>query len=248
MVGFGTGICRAETVPLNKLVDWEPLQHMVQSSETTIRVFGYRLLISKRIFPYDNNKAYSILGTFKAAPGTKDNYVRVGIQPMDGDKQTLLYYHVNTVPNSDTTLLADVKPADTSMIIADASKWRINGRDVVAFHTDPESKDLPNRHIIEQAPLKLRAQTTGCEVVFAKPIGVHLTKGMGIRLHPTGGYYRWAGNGSSAQGLMNLNCPENLWEQGVKYFHVVVLANSEPLDSGDRRAVLEMHNIKVDIK
>jgi hypothetical protein len=188
------------------------------------------------------------MGEFKAVPGTKDNYVRVGIQPLDDDKKHLLYCNVRTVANSDTKLLADVNAGATSIMIADGSKWRINGRDVVVFHTDPEGKDLPNRNIIKQAPIKLLKKASGWEVVFAKPVGVNLKKGIGIRLHPTGSRYRWVGYGSSAQGLINLDCLPKLWDQGVKYFRIIVIANSKPLNSGDMRAILEMKNIRLEIK
>jgi len=244
---FGIELCCAEEFPLNKISDWTPYKRTVQSSDNTIRVIGKQLLFSAQTYPYDSGKAYRILGEFKAAPGTKANYFSVGIQPLDADKEPLSYHNVRTLAGSDTKLIADVKATDTVIMIADGSKWRVNNSDVVAFHTDPQGKDLPNRNIIQLSPIKIQQKLAGWEVLFGKPVGVDLKSSTGVRLHPTGGNYRYAGYGSSAKGVMNPNCSTNLWDIGVKYFRVVVVANSEPLTSGDLRPELEMKDVRLEV-
>lgn len=248
VIFLGTGFCLGEEILLHRISDWTPLQGMVQKGEQTLHVVGRRTLFSEQLFPYDSGRSYRIMGEFKAVPESADNFMRVGIQPFDAEKNPLSYHFVNPLSSSDTVLLAGVKESDASILVEDASKWRVDKSDVFAFYTHPEGRDLPNRNIVRQAPVSIKQLDVGWQVTFASPLGIALDKGVGVRMHRTGSAYYYAGYGSTFQGLRDPGWPQKFSDVGMRFFRVIIIANDQPLKSGEMRPVLEMNKVRLEFK
>jgi hypothetical protein len=245
---LGAGHCLGKEIPLCRIIDWTPLHGMVQKEGQTLHVVGRRTLFSEQLFPYESGRSYRIMGDFKAVPGSADNFMRIGIQPFDAEKNPLSYHFVNPLSGSDTVLLAEVREQDASILVEDASKWRVDKSDVFAFHTHPDGRDLPNRNIIRQAPVAIKQLDIGWQVTFAHPLGIALDKGVGVRMHRTGSAYYYAAYGSTIQGLHDPGWPQKFSEVGIRFFRIIIIANDQLLKSGQMRPVLEMNKVRLEIK
>ncbi|MBQ7694234.1 MAG: hypothetical protein IJT50_03835 [Lentisphaeria bacterium] len=234
---------RAEEYQLNRASDWTNPQ-IVQHAPGILRATGRVVAFSKKIYPYDPGKKYVIKGLFRQLPGSDSNIFRIGIQPLGEDKKPMEWAYTHVAKGTDTTLVSPVKPEDKSILVADASKWRKSAQ--LAFHTNPDLSDLPNRNIARQFPQSIKKTAEGWRVTYSKALGISAPAGTGVRQHHRGGPFRYAGSGTAGEVLGDLPC--RLWDAGTKYFRVVILSGTNRLNPGDRTPIFEMQNPRLEVK
>lgn len=239
-----TCCCAAEEIPLNRISDWELTMKLTRPEEGVLRLTGRDRLISRQTFRYDPAGKYRISGSFDFLPD-KENLFNIGIVPLDGNKRKLDGRHTLSIPKTDTTLTQAAKAGDSVLFVSDASGWRRNNDwCVIAYKTKTDHSDLPNKNIIAAAPVRVEKTDGGWRVELSRKIDADIPAGTGVRLHHTGGFYRWLLK--PERGVAKWNTPIEIpGEPGMQYFQVVVSTTTQPLKSGSQLPVLEMRNFRL---
>ena len=150
----------------------------------SIRVSGAEAhVMSVKSFEIRAGKRYRVSGSFRSAQKNVPFYM--GILPLDARGESFGGSEACPVPGSDTRLIADVKPGDRIMKVADASKWAMRSGSFAAFGIKADYSDLPNRDLsrgpvthIEQNPA-----TKEWEITFRLPFRKTYAKGTAVRQH-----------------------------------------------------------------
>ena len=240
----GAVICSAaEIYDLSTLEAWEKRAPLTVHGKGVLRAKGRITIVSKEIYPYDATKTYSFKGLYRQLPGCGNNIFRVGIIPLDKDKKLIEYYtsHPNTATNA--ILVKDAAAADNFIIIDKGAKW--NKTSFVAYQTKPDRSDLPNKNIIKQVPRSIEQTADGWKISFAKPIGVAIKAGTGVRQHYQGGRFRFAG--SIVDGKVGSNMKFSGVDVGTKYFQVILVSGTS-MKPGEEPPVVEMRKPAIEVK
>ena len=234
----------AEEYSLSNVKDWHRGSNLVQHTPGVLRGKGRISAISSKIFPYTPGKTYVLRGLIHQLAGSDSNIFRVGIQPLDEKGKSLDYSAGHPEPNTDTVLTKPVRPEDKCIFVKDTSRWN-KGRSI-ALGTSPDQSDLPNKNIIHQNPTAFTKTADGWKISFAKPVGFSFAAGTGVRLHRRGGWNRYVGIGTGGQVLFDLKC--NDWDIGTKGFRVTVISGTGKAQPGERVPVLEIRNLRLEVK
>ena len=217
----GTFLCSAEVYDLSKIESWKTPNPLIQQSSNTLRAKGRLTVFSKEIYPYDAKKTYTFKGLYRQLPGgSTNNYFRIGILPLDENKKTIQYYASHPNVSTNTVLAKAVVATDDFIIVENGSKWNKSG--LTAYNTKPDQSDLPNNNIIKQVPKSIEQTADGWKISFAKPVGVAIPAGTGVRQHYQGGWFRFAGNVSEGKVVSNMKLTGV--DVGTKYIQVVIVS------------------------
>ena len=240
----GAVICSAaEVYDLSAREAWEKRAPLTVHGKGVLRAKGRITIVSKDIYPYDAKKTYTFKGLYRQLPGSGNNIFRIGIIPLDKDKKLIEYYtsHPNTATNA--ILKKDAAATDNFILIDNGLKW--NKSSLIAYNTKPDQSDLPNKNIIKQVPQSIEQTAEGWKISFAKPIGVALTAGTGVRQHAQGGRFRFAGNVVDGKVLSNMKFSGV--DVGTKYFQVIIVSGTS-MKPGEEPPVVEMRKPAIEVK
>lgn len=104
---------------------------------------GY--ITSKKFFPVEPGKKYTLSGTFKSL-GDETSVVYYGFMTYDKKKRLINPYDSNIVSGSETTLAQECKAGDKTIVIKANKKWQAGH--VIAFNAKDDFSDLPNYEVI----------------------------------------------------------------------------------------------------
>ena len=240
----GAFLCSAgEVYKLDSVENWQKTTQPMQHAPGILRGSGRVVFFSREIYPYDAKKTYTFKGLYRQLPGSDSNIFRVGILPLDKDKQVIEFVTSHPKRKTDTVLAKAAAAGDTFIIVKDGTGWEQNAQ--VAYNTKPDFSDLPNKNIIAQNPQVIEKTEEGWKISFAKPVGVALPAGTAVRQHYVGGRFRFAGNGTGGDVLSDLKC--TAWDVGTKYFQVVVMSGTNGIKPGEQVPVLEMRNPRIEV-
>jgi hypothetical protein len=244
LIATGAIVCSAaEVYDLSKLEHWAHKNPFKQHGTGVLRGTGRLSAFSKQIYPYDEKKTYKFKGLYRQLPGSDSNVVRIGILPLDKDKKLIEYYtsHPNTA--TETVLAKDAAATDTVIIVKNGAKWNKYG--LTAYNTKADQSDIPNKNIIRQAPKSIEKTAEGWKITFARPIGVALKAGIGVRQHYQGGRFRFMGEIRGNKVLSDMNF--KMIDKGMKYFQVVVISGTEGIKPGEQIPVVEMRKPRIEV-
>ena len=240
----GAVICSAaEIYDLSTPEVWEKRAPLTVHGKGILRAKGRITIVSKDVYPYDATKTYTFKGLYRQIPGSGKNIFRIGIIPLDKDKKLIEYYtsHPNTATNA--ILKKDAAATDNFIMIDKGIKW--NKTSFVAYQTKPDFSDLPNKNIIRQVPQSIEQTADGWKISFAKPIGVAIKAGTGVRQHYQGGRFRFAGNVVDGKVLSNMKFSGV--DVGTKYFQVILVSGTS-MKPGEEPPVVEMRKPAIEVK
>ncbi len=133
----------------------------------------------------DASKEHFLTGTIYNA-GTAEVRVLVGVVPCDKDKQRIQCSEINTIPETETKLIAPCKVGDTFIWVADGSNWRSDSKIFhVAFDVLPNQGDLPNRKLAGMVE-SVKKEGNGYRINLSKPVGYDRPAGTMVREHASG--------------------------------------------------------------
>ena len=241
---IGAALCSAaEVYDLSRVEDWEKRSPVKVHGNGILRATGRVSLFSAKIYPYDAKKTYTFKGMYRQLPGSDSNIFRVGILPLDKDKKVIEYYTSHPNVATETVLVKDVAATDNFIIVKNGKKW--NKLNFVAYNTKPDLSDLPNKNIIKQVPKNIEQTAEGWKITFARPIGVAISAETGVRQHPQGGRFRFAGNGTGGQVLSNMKFVT--MDPGTKYFQVIIVSGTGGIKPGEQIPVIEMRKPRIEV-
>jgi hypothetical protein len=103
-------------------------------------------IISRKFFPVEAGKKYTLSGTFKSM-GEEKSKVYYGFMTYDNKKRYIATYHSNIVAGSATVLAQPCKKGDKTLVVKANGKWKNRTVNAVAFNAKDDLSDLPNREI-----------------------------------------------------------------------------------------------------
>ena len=240
----GAVVCSAaEVYDLSKLEDWAHKNPFKLHGKGILRGTGRLTAFSKQIYPYDEKKTYKFKGLYRQLPGSDSNVVRIGILPLDKDKKVIEYYTSHPNPHTNTVLVKDAAATDSVILIQNGAKWNKSG--LIAYNTKADFSDVPNKNIIKQVPKAIEKTAEGWKITFARPIGVALKAGTGVRQHYQGGRFRFAGEVRGNKVLSDMKF--KMIDKGMKYFQVVVISGTEGIKPGEQIPVVEMRKPRIEV-
>ncbi len=204
---------------------------------------GSVFMVSKKTFPCTAGKKYGIKGTFKALPGTPDNFVYIGFEIYDKNGKSIAMAHAKTVPNTLTTLVQDVKTSDTVLKVEDASKWIQKGAFRVALKAAKDESDLPNRNVTQGNVLKVEKKGNSWEVTLSKPCGFEAKAGEFVREHRHGGYL-YTVFGKTGRGFVDPEHTAVIDYPGAAGIRIVILGNWNAPEKGENPK-MEVKNVRL---
>ena len=241
---MGAALCSAaEVYDLSRIEDWEKKSPLNVHGNGILRATGRVSLFSAKIYPYDAKKTYTFKGMYRQLPGSDSNIFRIGFLPLDKDKKLIEYYTSHPNIATETVLLKAAAAADNFIIVKNGKKWNKSG--LVAYLTKPDRSDLPNKNIIKQVPKTIEQTAEGWKITFARPIGIAIPAGTGVRQHYQGGRFRFAGNGTGGQVLSNMKF--RMMDPGMKYFQVIVVSGANGIKPGEQIPVIEMRKPRIEV-
>ena len=157
--------------------DWTGADLLV-NPDGSLGLTSGQVAYSEGTFPVDTSATSTLRGEFKrlAAASDKDRFFFAFVN-FDKDTRRIEALHVNAVEGSDTELAAPRTAKDTILRVRSGAAFG-NGT-FVAFHTQADFQDLPNRNVNRNAPvIESRALPDGTWQVTCKaPIGIEASAG-----------------------------------------------------------------------
>ncbi len=126
---------------------WGPagLTNVIDDNVKCIVVKGTYIVLKETI-SVDSGKRYILSGEFKSI-GTPGALCYFGINCLDEAKKPIQARYINICTGTDTELIEPCNYSDKVLKVKNAENWVIGNNCCVAFNTDTEAKDLPNRDI-----------------------------------------------------------------------------------------------------
>jgi len=224
-----------ETFLLADKDDWTGAGLLV-SPDGSLGLTSGQVAYSESAFPVDTSATSTLRGEFKrlAAAGDKDRFF-FALVNFDKDMKRIEALHVNAVEGSGTELAASCTAKDTILRVRSGAAFRSGT--FVAFHTQADFQDLPNRDVNRSAPvIESKALPDGTWQVTCKaPIGIEASAGTPIRAH-RGGWYQYSGalaepipaDWRTFQGTIQGCAPgdrRDRWRPGTAYVQVIVFSS-----------------------
>ena len=245
---------------LDKAEDWvtTPTQTLIVK-DGVITASGSVRLISKRAFPVDAAKTYTIAAELRQTAGLPRN-VYVGFVPLDSKGNPISFAKVSARKGTETVLTRPVKKGAKEIWIKANKKWEPVGRlvkkgDAIAWNVKEDYSDLPNSNIAFCEIVNVETVNDEMKVTMRKPIKVDLPAGTTVRCHGDGGSMYTAGYGipgrndfkrfeGSAKGILDFGLSSTSWPKGTKRCHIILLLNW----NGQKTGQTELRNMKLTVK
>lgn len=237
---LATGICccfqlmAGDEISFAKPEAWQQ-PDAIKVSGSSLLISGKTMLIGKKLIKLPKGGDLKITGTFRAEEGTANNTVYIGFRTYDKNRKEIRHHNIRPIAGTDTVLTADAKAGDTSITVADASRWTKNS--IAVFGTKPDYGDLPNYNVLPGIS-SVEKSGNGWKVTFTSALKGDLAKGIGVRTHADGGYMYYTFI-DTKPGTTNppRNVEKKIWP-GVAYVRFMVLVNWK----GGKNSRFEMIN------
>lgn len=144
---------------------------------------------SKKAFDIDPTKKYTISMDITAGEGTKSAKVYYGLYPVSKTNKMCEAHNIQSIANTFTKVVADVKKGDTEIKVKNAAKWTTSTSAVFALDAKEDNSDIPNFNILKANVAKKVKEGDIWVVTLKKPVTRDIKAGTFIRQHAMGGYY-----------------------------------------------------------
>ncbi len=186
------------------------------------------------------DKNYKLTVSARSKNPAKLSHSFIGLMLLDADKKPILRNAVNPIDGTFTAVLADANPGDSTIRVADASKW--NKSMMLAVGAKEDFSDLPNRNLL--AVKSAVKDGDGWNVELAAPLKVTVLKDSNIRFHdlsaghcygimvgkPLGADWKEYSMTIGSQAAKD--APYTKFWPGTKYARFVFVANYNQDDAG----------------
>lgn len=185
------------------------------------------------------DKTYQLAVTAKSKNPQNLSNSFIGLTLLDEAKAPILRNSVNPIAGSETVLLADAKPGDTVIRVADAAKWKKSM--VLALNAKSDMSDLPNRNLLTVKDAAKNGD--GWDLTLAAPLKVAVTKDAAVRFHDSAGGHcysillgklpaDWKEYRATISGQAKDGAPYGKFWPGTKYARFIIVANYGQDDAG----------------
>lgn len=200
------------------------------------------LCSSQELIPVDVKKNYEISGWFKNISSASARLL-LGVIPFDKNQTQILPEEINTVPQTETTLVAECNAEDCVVKVKDASKWKTGKGSVVAFGISNDYFDLPNRNLSMLGIAKIEKKDDYWEIHLEKLCGKNFPAGTGVREHiagnsyifpvietikPNSGWMQFNKRINFMPGKGNASYTSNWW-CGTAFIKIIIICNESKL-------------------
>lgn len=204
---LAVGALYAEDIELNTAESWNKQANIKSVEGGVLEVTGRKVLTSETIFEIDPAKTYKISGEFRQSVGEKIRSY-FGFMVFDEKKRNMAPLTFNVVVGTDTELIEDLKPTDTTLKVKDAAKWGQSFKlSKIALNTAEDYSDLPNFNYITQEITDVQKDGDVWVVTLNKPAGKEAKAGSKVRLHGGGGFVYTGGATSLRLEMTGKNLP-----------------------------------------
>lgn len=254
---LAVGILYAQDIELNTAESWYKQANIKTVEDGVFEITGRTSLVSPTILKIDPAKTYKISGQLRQIAGEKIR-TNIGFMGFDEKKRVLPTFTFNVIAGSDTELIEDIKPTDTTLKVKDAAKWKKYIKySRIALNAADDYSDIPNFTYIAQEIKDVQKDGDVWVVTLDKPAGNEAKAGSKVRLHADGGYIYtggtyvpvpggdWEKFSGSIKGYGKYGFSAyKAWPPGTIYARIVILANWNSSSSSD---ILQLKNIKVEV-
>lgn len=114
--------------------------------------------------------------------------VRLGLSVLGADKNPVFFSGVNPIKNTETALVAPVKPGQNFIIVKDASKWLPKRASRIVYDVDPSGqlRDIPNNSYLGNRVISIVPHEGNFKITFSGKAGIELPAGHFVRQHADG--------------------------------------------------------------
>ena len=197
------------------------------------------ILISKELIPVDSSKKYELSAFLKSASGSADDpsVCSLGLAMFDVNKRSIIKSNAVIVPDTETVLVEAAVKGETTIAIADGSKWekRRSIPTAVAFNAKPELADLPNYEYSSSISVFTKNDNGSYKLKLSKPLAKGYPAGTKVRQHHSGFLQpvvavvripaEWTEYKMYFEGVSTSEEDRDKFWQGTKYVKIFIIAN-----------------------
>ncbi|OQA85726.1 MAG: hypothetical protein BWY31_01756 [Lentisphaerae bacterium ADurb.Bin242] len=230
LLAAGTVLAAGDAITFPYPGDWNDNPLVSEAKDGALLFSGdHGMIASTRIFRIDPSRTYRLSGSFRQEGAAKVK-MTLALRVYDRDRIEIKADAVSPVPGTDTKLSADCCAADKFVIVENGSAIR---RGSLAFHTEPDFSDLPNRRLIPGIQTGTKLDDGKWRIEFRQPVGVNLPAGTAVRAHygylyqMTGGQFNitenWTEHSGTVSGMAKSGRGGSQWRPGAAYAQVILV-------------------------
>ncbi|MDD2480233.1 MAG: hypothetical protein PHS31_10115, partial [Victivallaceae bacterium] len=145
---LAAGALYAQDIELETTESWGNPKNVKVVDGNILEMTGRTELRSSTVFEVDPAKTYKISGELRQTAGEAAR-TYVGFVTLDEKKRNISAWNFNAIPGTDTELVEELKPTDTTLKVKDASKWEKRTKySRIMLGVADDYSDLPNFNYI----------------------------------------------------------------------------------------------------
>lgn len=251
---ISAGTLSAQNQTYNKASDWVK-EAGISDADGTLTVQKKTFMRTNK-FTVDPNKTYTVKATARAknAQDKKTSWVLVGFNAFDKNGRAINSVNVNCIPATLTTVAADAKKGDTTLLVKDASKIKKGSFYSLVKDAKEDLSDLPNYGVFVTGIKDAVKKGDNWEITFSKPILRDIAAGTAVREQIHGGYIYTGGSANVGADWKTLSGSikgldtkgvwySTRWPIGTVQAQFVILANWSNAD-----LITEFKDISIDVQ
>lgn len=254
---LAAGALYAQDIELETTESWGNPKNVKVVDGNILEMTGRTELRSSTVFEVDPAKTYKISGELRQTAGEATR-TYVGFVTLDEKKRNISAWNFNAIPGTDTELVEELKPTDTTLKVKDASKWEKRTKySRIMLGVADDYSDLPNFNYIAYEITDVKKDGDVWIATLDKPAKKAAKAGTKIRLHNSGGYMYTGGSHATKAGDDWKQFSGSIkghgkygysaykaWPPGTAYAQVLILAN---WNSGKSPDVLQLKDVKLEV-
>lgn len=217
----------AQTLHPTKAADWNKGKNVSENPAGTVVFQKNGTYFTTASLPVKNKTNYFF--TLQMAEVSGKATMGVGFTCYDKEGKMIRAEHVEYVKGTDTFLVLPCKETDAEIVVKDASNWKATSRRCIAFETEPDLSDLPNRNFSKAAIKKITKLADGnWKIELKSPVGKKYPAGTGVREHQTGSAHKFLYYGVVPKDPINTKYIRSMrhFRPGTKSIKLMVLVQN----------------------
>ena len=239
-----------ETFSLNSPNDWDSAQK-IAASDGVLSLPGNAILKSKKLFPVDPAKKYTLSAIVRNGTKGKSPRLHIGLIPYNAKKQQITAAAMSPALELTGTLAAPVALRDTTVQIKPESSEHWNWKNqwwALVFDAEKDLSDLPNVNFMRIKNLESRDGIL--HITFMQGAPVARPAGTPVRIHTGGGSYmypvvngkalpsEWTEVSGTVTGELSRWWSQNIWPKSTVCAQaVIIVSGTDPECSVDLKAL-----------
>jgi len=246
---LGTSVVFAENTVKNGdaeagIDNWSNVKSIDKDAKQGLKTFlmTKAMCSSQELIAVNAKKHYILSGWFKNKSSVPSKLL-LGAIPFDKNQKQIFPQEINIVPKTETVLTAECNAEDSIIKVKDASKWKVNKYAFVAFETQKDYTDLPNRNLSMAGIVKIEKKDDYWEIHLKSFCGRNFPAGTKIREHRAGNTClfpviktikansNWTQFSSRINYMINNGsaCYTANWWHGTAFIKIIVICNESKL-------------------